>query len=90
MFLSLDIYRARMNLFLGTIAAHSHRNSEPNLIIVSSTTNSDIFLLLDNSFAGLYVLIHFQIDTWLLLTMYKKNALATYLVDNPRKYKCSP
>jgi hypothetical protein len=79
-----------MNLFLGTIAAHSHRNSEPNLIIVSSTTNSDIFLLLDNSFAGLYVLIHFQIDTWLLLTMYKKNALATYLVDNPRKYKCSP
>jgi len=22
--------------------------------------------------------------------MYKKNALATYLVDNPRKYKCSP
>jgi len=79
-----------MNLFLGTIAAHSHRNSEPNLIIVSSTKNSDIFLLLDNSFAGLYVLIHFQIDTWLLLTMYKKNALATYLVDNPRKYKCSP
>ena len=79
-----------MNLFLGTIAAHSHRNSEPNLIIVSSTTNSDIFLLLDESFVGLYVLIHFQIDTWLLLTMYKKNALATYLVDNPRKYKCSP
>ena len=80
-----------MNLFLGTIAVHSHRNSEPNLIIVSSTTNSDIFLLLDDSFAGLYVLIHFQIDIWLLLTMYKKdNALATFLVDNPREHKYSP
>jgi len=91
MFLSLDIDSARMDLFLGSVAAHSHRNSEPNLIIVSSTTNSDIFLLLDDSFVGLYVLIYFQIDTWLLLTRYKKNnALATFLVDNPRKYKCSP
>ena len=88
---SLDINTARILLFLGSVVAHNHRNSQESIwIIASSTKNSDIFLLLlDDSFTGLSVWIHFQIDTWLLLlTMNRKyNALlAIFLVvDKPTK-----
>ena len=71
------------------IAIQSHINSGPTLSNVSSTMNSSIFLLFfEDVLLKWPFWIHFQIATWLLLTLCKNNnALATHLVDKPRKYK---
>ena len=88
MFLSLEIDSARICLFSGSIATHNQMNSNPTLNNVSSMINSEILFLFYNIFLGWYFWIHFQIATWLLLTLRKQNmALATFLVDKPRKYK---
>jgi hypothetical protein len=65
MFLSFDIFIERISLsFVGSIATYqSQINSDPILITVSSTTNSSIFFLLHDTFCGLYLCIHFHIDT---------------------------
>ena len=86
MFLSLDIDSARICLFSGSIAAHNQEYSEPTLSNVSSMRYSDIFVLLVETFRGLYLWIQFQIATWLLLIICKKdNALAVFLSDKQAK-----
>ena len=91
MFLSLEIDSARICLFSGSIATHNQMNSNPTLSNVSSMINSEILFLFDNIFLGWYFWIYFHFlakKTWLRLTLRKQNiALATFLVDKPKKYK---
>ena len=55
MFLSLDMDSARICLFSGSIATQSHTYSEPTLICVSSTMNSDnLFFLMIFSLDGVF------------------------------------
>ena len=83
-----DGQSARICLFFGSAATHSHKYSEPIFNKVSSTMYSEVFSLFDDIIWGLCFWIHFQIATWLLSTLCKKNiALATPLVDKSRKYK---
>src|SRR5215210_8459178 len=52
MFISLDMDSARICLFSVSIATQSHTYSEPTLICVSSTMNSDNLFFLDDIFFG--------------------------------------
>ncbi len=92
MFLPLDMIILRISLSFDLITTHHNQTySELTLIIVSSMIYSEILFLFDDIFLGLYFYIHIQIETWLLLTIFKKdNALATFLADNQRKYKYNP
>ncbi len=85
--LILLLKKARICLVSGSIAIQKHTNSDPTLSKVSSTMYSSTFFF-EDIFLGWHIRIQFQIATWLLLTLCKKNiALATPLVDNSRKYK---
>ena len=90
-FRSLDTLISRIFLSSVSIATHSQIYSEPALIIVSPITYTEIFFLLLDTLFGLYFCIHFQMQTWLLLTICKiDNAFAVFLKDKPRKYKYKP
>ncbi len=89
-FRSLDMLIASISLSFGSIAIHNQIYSEPALIAVSSIINSEMFFFLLDAF-GLYFCIHFQMETWLMSTLCKKdNAFAVFLNDKPRKYKYNP
>ncbi len=91
MFLSLDMSTAKIPLFSGSTATHSHTYPEPTLMMVSSIMNSDILAVFLPTFFGLCPCIHFHVATWLLLTVCKNdNALEAFLQDKPRKYNYNP
>jgi hypothetical protein len=83
MFLFWVISCARIWPFSGSIDTHSQMYLGPTCNMVSSTMYSEIlFLLVDDILRWRNFWIHFQIDTWLLLTLRKQNiALATFHVD---------
>lgn len=89
MFLSLDMFSARISLIFDSIVTHTQMYSESTWITISSMINSVIlFRFFYNIFWGLYFWIHFQIETWFRLTICRNDkALATFRVDKPTKYK---
>jgi hypothetical protein len=54
MFLSFEIVSERISLLFASIATHDHMYSDPTLISVSSTINSEILLLFVDIFSGWY------------------------------------
>jgi hypothetical protein len=82
------IYSEDLPVFFCSIIIQSHINSGPTLSNVSSTMNSAIVVLFEDVFLKWHFWIHFQIATWILLTISRHdNALITFLKDEPRKYK---
>ena len=89
-FRSLDISTARTFLCIGSIITQSQIKLGPAFMAVSSMIYSLIFLFL-RYFQGLYFCSQFQIETWLIFAIFKKdNAFAGFLNDKLRKYRYNP
>ena len=91
-FHSFDMWKERISLSFGSITTHqSHSSSDPPAFIAVSSTMNSLISLLCKNLIGLYFCFQCQIDTWLIFINIKKdNALASFLNDNPRKYKYNP